>query len=83
MNDWAKYTKVRYANGGNIQYTIKKTHISDVRGGDTIVVNGELKTVCGKDIHRDSFIGITIFGDSYMGGTSLFWLQIFFTQNLK
>lgn len=44
-------------------------HISVIRTGDTVEINGHLKTVCGKDIKRDPFMGVTLFGDSYRLGT--------------
>ena len=43
-------------------------HISQITAGDTIVHNGKLSTVCGKDIKRGGFCGDTIFGDSYHSG---------------
>ena len=46
----------------------EKTHISTIRGGDTIVHRGKVMTVCNKDIKR-GFCGIAIFGDSYRMGT--------------
>jgi hypothetical protein len=49
-------------------YTTENVHISTIRAGDTIMFNGDMKTVCQKDIHRGTFMGDTIFGDSYRGG---------------
>lgn len=43
-------------------------HISKIRGGDVILHNGEVKTISNCDIKKDSFMGITIFGDSYSLG---------------
>ena len=48
-----------------MEYTIKPTHISDIKAGDTILHNGEVKTVSGNNIKCSSFIGKTLFGDSY------------------
>jgi hypothetical protein len=42
--------------------------IFELRVGDTIIHNNELKTVSGKDLKR-SFCGKTVFGDSYNMGT--------------
>ena len=40
-----------------------------IRLGDAILCDdGEFRTVSGKDICYDSFIGHTIFGESYMSG---------------
>lgn len=48
-----------------MEYTIKPTHISDIKAGDTILHNGEVKTVSGNNIKGNPFIGKTLFGDSY------------------
>lgn len=47
---------------------MENVHISRIKGGDAILHNGEVKTVSNCDIKRDSFMGITIFGDSYSLG---------------
>lgn len=47
------------------RYTIKPAHILEVKAGDTILHNGEVKTVSGNNIKGNSFIGKTLFGDSY------------------
>lgn len=52
-----------------MKYTTHNVHIEQVRPGDTILHNGEPMTVCGTDIRKCSFMGITIFGDSYNLGT--------------
>lgn len=44
---------------------IVKTHISDIKPGDTILAKGVPTTVCKKDIKYDSFMGTSIFGSSY------------------
>ena len=49
-------------------YTTENVNISEIRGGDTIIHNGEMKTVSLNNIKRDSFIGKTLFGDSYHSG---------------
>ena len=43
-------------------------HISQIQPGDTIVHHGIIKTVCRKNIKKCDFMGISIFGDSYMSG---------------
>lgn len=48
--------------------TVQKTHISDIRQGDTVIHNGILTTVCGNNIKRDPFMGTSIFGDCYHSG---------------
>ena len=57
--------------------TIKSIHISMIRSGDTIVHDGVEKTVSGSDIKHDSFMGKTIFGDSYKLGHKLVKVVIF------
>ena len=42
-----------------------KVDILTIKSGDTIVHNGNVVTVNAKDIHRDLFMGRTLFGDSY------------------
>jgi hypothetical protein len=51
-----------------IKFQIKETHIADIKAGDTVLHNGHLKTVCGKNIKSDKFLGTSLFGDTYMGG---------------
>lgn len=54
----------------NEQYRVENIHISEVRVGDTILhTDGQLRTVCRNNIKRDQFMGISLFGDTYMLGT--------------
>lgn len=46
-------------------------HKDDVNVGDTIEHNGHERTVCACDIKQDSFMGRTLFGDSYRLGYQL------------
>jgi hypothetical protein len=48
---------------------LEPVHISQVSAGDTIEHEGKLTTICANNIKRDSFMGITLFGDSYRLGT--------------
>ena len=51
-------------------YKVGNVHISTIVPGDTILcADGNLRTVCRKDIKRDSFMGRTLFGDPYRLGT--------------
>lgn len=50
-------------------YETVKIHINDIRSGDTVFHNGELRTVCKSDIKRGGFMGTSLFGDSYRSGT--------------
>lgn len=43
---------------------IVPTNINEIRGGDTIMLDGVLTTVGHKDIRKCSFMGTSIFGDS-------------------
>jgi hypothetical protein len=49
-----------------IRYTnMEQVHITEIRSGDAIMHNGELKTVCNRTLKYSSFMGVTLFGDSY------------------
>lgn len=56
-------------NYPNIKQT--KVHISQIKSGDTILHNGQITTVCKNNIKHDSFMGTTLFGDSYRSGRIL------------
>lgn len=43
-------------------------HISQINPGDTVLHNGEVLTVCKKDIKFGNLFGKTLFGDSYHAG---------------
>lgn len=47
---------------------ITNKHISEIKTGDTVLHDGELKTVCANNIKRCDLMGITLFGDSYLLG---------------
>ena len=51
-----------------MRYIIIPTHISRIRPGDTIEVEGNLHTVCHNDL-KSGFMGLTLRGDSYRCGT--------------
>ena len=48
--------------------TIETTHIKDIKVGDTVLFHGVEKTVTAKDITEESFMGRSLFGDSYCLG---------------
>jgi hypothetical protein len=52
-------------------YDIVETHRSNIHIGDTIVVDGVLKTVGRNNISQCPFFGKTLFGDSYNAGQVL------------
>ena len=48
---------------------IEDVHMSQISAGDTIVCSdGNIRTVCKKDIKRGGFFGTSIFGNSYISG---------------
>lgn len=49
-------------------YTISQVHISTVKIGDTVEHGGKFMTVGKGDIKTDSFMGTSLFGDSYSLG---------------
>ena len=49
-------------------YDVVHTHIDLIRPGDTVEIDGHLKTVCKSDI-RKGFMGTTLWGDSHRLGT--------------
>lgn len=51
-----------------MKYTIELVHISEIKPGNTVEINGMLKTVCKNNI-TVGFMGRTLFGDSYRLGT--------------
>ena len=63
----------------NYQYITKDTHIDLIQPGDTILHEGELKTVTESNIGRGAFMGTTIFGDSYHLGYQPVKLVTFIT----
>jgi hypothetical protein len=51
-------------------YKIENVHISRIKCGDTILhVDGCIRTVCKRNIRKNTFMGISLFGDSYKLGT--------------
>lgn len=56
---------------------IVKTHISNIRAGDTIIFRGKQTTVCKNNITYSSFMGVSIFGDTYNLGCKLVEKVIF------
>ncbi|EFN7732958.1 hypothetical protein EGC56_24010 [Escherichia coli] len=58
-------------------YTIERRHITAIKPGDTVLRAGELWTVTPRDIKHDSFMGRTLFGDSYNLGHELVAVAVF------
>ena len=52
-----------------MSHTLELVHIDDITVGDTIIRPGGHMTVCACNIAGNSFIGRTLFGDSYKIGT--------------
>lgn len=51
-----------------MSYEITNVHIDNIMPGDTVEHNGKMMTVCRSDIKRGTFMGTTLFGDSYRLG---------------
>lgn len=49
----------------------KMVHVSQIKVGDVIDLDGKETTVCSKNISHDSFMGISIFGYNYKCGHEL------------
>lgn len=50
---------------------MEKVHISQIKSGDAILHNGKVKTVCNRTIKNCSFMGKSLFGDTYNLGYKL------------
>ena len=56
---------------GRFFFTIKHVHKDEIRAGDTILLDGELTTVCNNNIRRGGFCGTTIHGENFKLGYEL------------
>ena len=54
-----------------MNYIIELKHISTIKPGDTIKHENTICTVSSSNIKNNSFLGTTIFGDSYKLGNKL------------
>lgn len=52
-----------------MNYSIKQVHVSTISAGDTVMIDGVMKTVSQQDIKRDPFLGHSLFGYGYNCGT--------------
>lgn len=52
-----------------INFKTTPTHIDDIKVGDVVVHDGQDRTVCAADLKHGTFMGTTLFGDSYRCGT--------------
>ncbi len=52
-----------------MKYPTVPTHISLIRPGDVVEVDGTQRTVCPANLKRGGFMGTTLWGDSYRCGT--------------
>lgn len=50
---------------------IEPVHISNISVGDTIEREGKIMTISGNNLKTNTFMGTTLFGDSYKLGTVL------------
>ena len=53
-----------------MNYVVTPTHINLIQPGDTVEIDGQLKTV-SRDVIGQGFMGKTLWGDSYRLGTQL------------
>ena len=53
----------------SLPYKIVQVHIQTIKVSDTVIYNGKMHTVCGKDLGSDNGMGYTLFGDSFKLGT--------------
>ncbi len=49
----------------------ENVHVSKITVGDTVIHNGEMRTVCRRTFSHDSFVGLMLWGDSYNMGRIL------------
>lgn len=54
-----------------MKYEIELVHIDTIRPGDTVKIDGQLKTVGRNNLKYSSFMGRSLFGSNYMGGQEL------------
>ena len=47
---------------------IKMVHKSEIKVGDTVIHNGEVRTVGKETLGSDEFMGLLLWGDSYRLG---------------
>ena len=60
-----------------MNYKIIKVHKNDIKAGDTILHDDNIKTVTSTNIKYSEFMGTSIFGDSYNLGYKLVKKVIF------
>ena len=58
-------TTIYTSPDNNYVYTTETVDRNRVRPGDTIIYEGKLKTVGSNDIQNDSFMGQSVFGETY------------------
>ena len=49
----------------------EKVHISKITVGDTVMHNGQMRTVCRRTFNCNDFVGQMMWGDSYNMGKIL------------
>jgi hypothetical protein len=58
-----------FVGEGEPEYEVELVDIDLIKPGDTVVIDGDLKTVSKKDITTGGGMGTRLFGDSYGLGT--------------
>lgn len=46
----------------------EEVSVGRIKAGDTVLIDGTLRTVCQKDLGRGDLLGPTLWGDSYRSG---------------
>lgn len=54
-----------------MNHTIKTVSTDSLKVGDTIMLDGQLRTVCKHNLKRDTFMGTSVFGDASKKTTQL------------
>lgn len=54
-----------------MKYNISLVNIDEIIAGDTVMHNDKMMTVSNSDIKQSSFMGTSLFGDSYNHGHKL------------
>jgi len=60
-----------YINELDANVKTKDVHISTIKWGDIVIIDGDTKTVGKKDIITGGLLGTTLWGDSYNNGKKL------------
>jgi hypothetical protein len=62
---------------------IVTTTISSIKQGDTVLIDGILKTVSANDIKQDPFLGQSLFGSTYFGNERYIQKALYYKWNTQ